>query len=282
MSFLDCYNALYDVIKADTTLLGYVNSTQFLRGFRENYPYQDYTIILEPEEEIPVLNTVQYGKVPAPYRNKQEVIHVIKVYCRVILTISNEATIIGATQMGVAKKGILEVIEDVRHSIRLVKDLGYNRTASSVSKANASDTFALSSTKKFITVKINGSTRTGHNVINCGVASLSGTTIAANIQTELRKLGRHADDGYLGALCTYNSTTKKFTISTTGYDPDNIVVVTPGVSNDCSALLGFDTPTELAGRNITGVEFGTVVSDNVAYPVRYRVLPVQIREVTLN
>jgi hypothetical protein len=282
MSFLDCYNALYEVLRNNATLTNYVHATQFLRGFRENFPYQDYSLILEPDVEATILNTKQYGQVPAPYRNKSEVMYVVNVFCRVILTISNEANIIGGTQLDVFKRGILEFTRDVRHAVRLVPDLNYNRVASSTSKANVSSTFALSSSKKYLSVSINGRTPVGYNSINCGGSSLSGSSIATNIQASLRLLGKHADDGYKNAVCTYNDVTKKFVISSNGYDPDNCVVVTAGSSNDCSAILGFDAPTEVAGRNITKVEFGTIVADNVAYPVRYRVVPVQIYEVTLD
>jgi len=282
MSFLGCYNALYDVLRADPTLTGYVHSSQFLRGFKENHPFQDYSLILEPDAEQSRVNTKQYGEVLAPYLNKMEVMYIINVFCRVILTISNEASIIGGTQMGVVKKGVLDFTGDVRHAVRLVKNLNYNRNASSVSKANSSDTYVLTAAHRSISVSINGRTPAGYNVINCGNTSFGGAAVASNIQASLRALGRHADDGYKWATCTYDSSTKKFTISSNGCDPDHRVVVTAGASNDCSALLGFDTPTEVTGRNITKVEFGTIVADNVAYPVRYRVVPVQIYEVTVD
>ena len=43
-------------------------------------------------------------------------------------------------------------------------------------------------------------------------------------------------------------------------------------------LLGFDNPTEVVGRNIKDVKFGSVFAENDLHPVRYRVLPVKIIE----
>ena len=79
-------------------------------------------------------------------------------------------------------------------------------------------------------------------------------------------------------MCTFNSSTKKFTISSIRYGPKSSVVVTAGASSDCLALLGFDSPTEIVGRNINKIRFGSIRADNTAYPVRYRIIPVMIRE----
>jgi hypothetical protein len=51
-----------------------------------------------------------------------------------------------------------------------------------------------------------------------------------------------------------------------------------GASDDCSSLLGFDSPTEVAGRNIVEIEFRSSYPVNSYFPIRYRILPVVIRE----
>ena len=269
MSFLNVYNALYDQVKA-SSFLTYIDQSQFLQGFKENYPLQDYSIIFEPgaEEEDPA----EQGS-----EGLYEHVYTIDIYMRVILTgQTNEATLVGTSDG--SKRGVLEVTDDVKNAIREDLTLGYSRNGSSISVVNAGGTFALDSTHKYISVSINERTPTGYDAILCGDSTLSGADVASNIQSALRALGQHADDGYFEAVCTFSGATNQFTIHTDRYGPKQSVEVTAGVSDDCSALLGYDSPTEVSGRNIIQVIFGIAAPNNIHYPVRYRVLPVRIAE----
>jgi len=269
MGFKNVYNALFDQISSYSTLTDYIDSTQFLKGFKDNIPNQEYTVIFEPgnEEEE---NATQI------YSEMKEVVYYIDVYMRTILTAVDgvKGLIIGYG----TKKGVLDFADDIKAAIRSDLTLGYNRQGSSISVENAGTSFDLLPTKKYISISINGRTPAGYDSINCGNSTLSGTVIATNIQIALRALGNHDDDGYNDAICSFNDSTKKFTITSNSYSPKSSVVITAGMSNDCSALLGFDNPTEVVGRNITKIDFGGVTTDNRVFPVRYRILPVRITE----
>ena len=209
MSFKDAMNFLKAQLIADATLSGYVDSSQVLIGFRENYPLQEYTIILEPdtEEEQDDRQTGDGAK---------ETSYTINIHCRIGFTSPNwDAYIIGDSN----RKGMLDFVEDVKHSIRLDFELGYNRKASSTSDVNAGTNFNLSSSQKNIKVSVNGRTPTGYGTIFCGDSLLTGAQVASNIQDSLRGLGLHSDDGYYGITCAFDNTAKTFLIETTGYDP---------------------------------------------------------------
>jgi len=269
MSFLNVYNALYDQVKA-SSYLTYVDQSQFLKGWHEGIPAQQYTLVFEPgeEEEPPETDT---------YEGLKEMAYNIQIHIRVELIGSTLGLMICGDPVNNIK-GILEFTDDVKESIREDETLGYDRPSSSTSAVNSGTSFALSSSEKYITVTINGKTPAGYDTILCGDSTLTGTQVAANIQSALRALGVHADDGYYKANCTFDNSTKRFAITTYGNHPNESVVVTAGASNDCSALLGFDSPTEVIGRNITKIEMETVFPNNTFFPVRYRVLPVKIWE----
>lgn len=269
MSFKNVYNKLFDQISNYSTLTDYIDSTQFLKGFKQNIPNQEYTVILEPGNEEEKDNVQIYNDV-------KEFIYHVDIYMRTILTAVDgiKGSIVGYGN----KKGVLEFVDDVKASIRSELSLGYNRRGSSLSAENAEASFALSATEKNISVSINGKTPAGYNSINCGNSTLTGNQIASNIQTALRALGNHNDDGYNDAICSFDSDTKKFTIISNNFCPKSKVVVTSGVSDNCSALLGFDSPIEVTGRNVIKINFGAVTTDNTLYPVRYRILPVSIVE----
>lgn len=278
MSFKDVYDSLYAQLAADSTLLSYVNSSQFLKGMQDNYPSQEYTIILEPADENERENT----EATRAYGSKRfkEVDYVIDVWARVILTgYPNFASVVGSADG--TKKGVIQVVKDIKDAIRADTTLGYNRYGSSESAGSGSGNFALDSNNKNLSVSINGRTPTGCDAIFCGDSTLSGADVASQIQTSLRALSLHADDGYYRCICTFDGGTNKFTIRTDQYGPEQSVVVSAGASYDCSALLGFDSPTELVGRNIVQVKFGISSANNINYPVRYRTLPVMIREEVL-
>jgi hypothetical protein len=272
MSFVNVYNALYDQLKA-SSYLTYVDQNQFLKGFTENIPSQEYTIVLEPGAEEEPVNLEASGI----WGNRKGVIYNIEIHMRVMFVgSSNQLLIIGDTINN--KKGVLEFSDDVKAAIGEDWSLGYDRAGSSISAINAGTSFALTSSLKNIAVSINGRTPNGYDTILCGDSTLNGTQVASNIQSALRALGNHADDGYYEASCSFDNSAKQFTISTYGNHPDDSVVVTAGVSNDCSAVLGFDSPTEVNGRNVSDIKFETVIPNNTFFPVRYRVLPVKIWE----
>lgn len=269
MSFKAVFNKLFDQISTYSTLTDYIDSTQFLKGFKQNIPNQEYTVILEPGNEEEINNT-------EIYKGIKEFDYNIDIYMRTILTAVDgiKGSIVGYGN----KKGVLEFVDDVKAAIRSNLTLGYNRQGSSVSAENAGISFNLSVIKKYISVSINENTPVGYDSIDCGESTLTGNQIAINIQTALRALGNHDADGYNDAICSFDNNTKKFTITSNSYCPKSKVIVTAGASNDCSALLSFDNPTEITGRNIVKIKFGIVSTDNTLYPVRYRILSIGIVE----
>lgn len=272
MSFKTVYNYLFDQVSNYPVLTNYVVPSQFLKGFKDNIPNQEYTVIFEPgnEEEV---------KGSEVYKNLKEFVYNIDIYARTILIGVGgiQGTIVGYEN----KKGLLDFVDDIKAAIRSNLALGYNRRGSSVSAENTGTTFDLLPTKKYISVSINGETPVGCDSILCGTTTLTGVQVAFNIQNALRELGNHSGDGYFDVICSFNSTTRKFTIVSDSYCPRSSVIVTAGGSDDCSTLLCFDNPTEVTGRNIVNVEFGLVSVNNEAFPVRYRVISIKITEEVL-
>ena len=270
MSFNLVLQALNDQLVANTTLLDYVKASRFFIGFKGPIGKDDYAIILEPGVQAESSGSRSVG----PSRQFIEEEYLIDIYARSILTgIGVQGTIIGRG----TKKGVLDFIDDIKAAIVADLTLGYDAAGSSVSKANSSASFALDASNRYLSVKINDIERTNWDQIDCGSSTLAGSVVAANIQTALRALSLHADDGYEGATCTF-SASKKFTITSSTLSPTSSVVITAGASNDCSALLGFDDPTEEIGKKIVSIKFGAVEPNNDFYPVRFRKLPVTIRE----
>ena len=271
MSFNLVLQALNDQLVVDTTLLVYVKPSRFFIGFKGPIGKDDYAIILEPGPQ----NEGAKSRSVGPSRQFIEEEYLIDIYARSILTgIGVQGTIIGRG----TKKGVLDFIDDIKAAIVADLTLGYDSAGSSVSKANSSASFDLDASNRYLSVKINNTTRDNWDQIDCGSSTLAGSVVAANIQAALRALTLHADDGYGEAICTFSSSTKKFTITSSTLSPTSSVVVTAGASNDCSALLGFDDPTEVIGKKIVSIKFGTVEPNNDFYPVRFRKLPVTIRE----
>lgn len=267
MSFKNVFNALYTQVKAYGDL-SYVDQTQFFKGRKEVIPQQKYILIFEP-------GTHQHdadGKRSSTSRIAE---YSIEIWGRILLMRKGvEGGIIGYG----SDKGALDFIDDIIAAIESDLTFGYTRGGSSVSAANDGTSFELTSSTKSLTVLMNGITRSGYTTISCGETTLTGVQVAANIQTSLRALGLYGDDGYTDAICTFDNDTKKFTITSALKGPGSTVAVAPGASNDCSALLGFDSPTEVGGRNIVKVNLGSVDANNEIFPVRYRILPVTITE----
>jgi len=269
MSFKTVLQALETQLKADSTLISYVKSANFLIGFKDPIPAEKYVLILEPGiESIENESTGPSGRYA-------EFIYNIKVYARLVLMKAGvEGSIVGSG----TDKGTLDFIDDIRIAILSDLTLGYDTQGQSVSQANSLSTFILSASERYLSVKIDGKERTGWNAIDCGSSSLTGAQIASNIQTALRALSAHDDDGYGQATCEFSSSTRKFTIKSETEGPTSSVVVTAGASNDCSELLGFDSPTETRGKKIVSIKLGPVEPFNNLFPVRYRILDLTIRE----
>jgi len=271
MSFKLVLNALHDQLIVNTTLLDYVKADRVFKGYKGPIPKDDYAMILEPGPEIP--ESVG-SRTVGPDRQFVEQEYLIDIYARIMLISGGvDGSIVGYG----TNKGVLDFIDDIKAAIVADRTLGYDSAGSSVSKTNSSASFALDASNRYLSVKINNIERTNWDQIDCGSSTLAGATIAANIQAALRALSLHADDGYEEATCTF-STSKKFTITSSTLSPTSSVVVTAGASNDCSALLGFDDPTEEIGKQIVSISFGTVEPNNDSFPVRFRKLPVTIRE----
>ncbi len=268
MSFNTVIQAIKQQLRDDAALSEYVDNRLIVVGFKENISNQEYVAMIEPMTE-------EERVVSSASRNLKEMIYQIDIYLRMISpSLGSEGIIIGKS----GKKGLLEFTYDVRRAIKDDLTLGLDSPSYSLSQRKTSDTYVLSGTLKYISVRIGDSPRTGYNTINCGESSLSGSAIATNIQTALRSLGKYADDGYTNAVCTFDSTKNQFTIKAGIDGPQTHVVVTAGASDDCSSVLGYDVPIPVVGTNVTQISFGTVTPNNDIYPVRYRVLPISVYE----
>jgi len=271
MSFKTVYNAVYDQLLADTTLISYVKASDFVRGFKEVLPAKKYMIIFEPGQETEVTKRQDVQQV-------LEIQYEIQLYCRLLLTSSKvESAILGNT----SNKGLLDFVDDVKAAIRKDMSFSYNNFGRSLSGENAAASFDLTSSNRYLTVSIDGNTPTGYDAIDCGSSTLAGADVAVNIQNALRALGRYAGDGYYEATCTFNSVNNQFTINSENIGPKATVEVSAGATDDASTVLGFDTPTEYSGTNIIRTQIESVTVENSAFPVRYRMLPLLVTEETL-
>lgn len=269
MSMKTIYNAIYNQLSTNATLLGYMGVNEFVRGFKEVLPTKKYMVILEPGPETEQRERKQYDKTT-------EVLYEYHIYCRLLLQSSKvESAILGTDDY----KGLLDFTDDVKAAIRQDMSFAYNTYGRSLSLENAAGSFDLSPSETHLSVSIDGKTPTGYDAIYCGsTAALDGATVAASIQDSLRALGRFADDGYQMATCTFNSANNQFTINSANLGPESSVVVSAGAANDASAVLGFDSPTEYIGTNLIKTEIESVTVENGAFPVRYRMIPVAVTE----
>jgi len=274
MAFRHVYQAVYDQLANDSTLISYVDG--FKLSTKQNWPQQTYLIMLGGATEQELDPTEDYNGI-------KHFVYGIGIVCGVNLKKESHELDLGFTDNGITYKGNFELVDDVKSAIRKALNTlmdRYNTTGYSESISNNSDTFNLTGTSKYITVSINGKTPIGYDQIFCGDSSLNGTLIAANIETSINNLGNYNDDGYLDATVTFDSETNRFRIeSGGGIGPQNYVVVIAGVSDDCSGLLGFENPTEERGRNIIDYIFDTVVLESEEnFPVRVRVVPLFVTE----
>lgn len=271
MSFKTVFNAVHAQLEADATLLGYISANDFYKGFKEAFPTKKYIVIVEPGPETEKGYSQDYGKIV-------DVEYEIHIYCRLLLTSSKvESAIIGNDTY----KGLLDFCDDVKNAIRQDMSFAYNTYGRSLSAENAAGSFDLTASARYLSVSIDGKTPTGYDAIDCGSTTLTGDEIAANIQSALRALGKFADDGYMEATCAFNSSNNQFTISSANIGPKATVAVTAGATDDASSVLGFTSPTEYRGTNITKTKIESVTVENGAFPVRYRMVPIRVTEVTL-
>jgi hypothetical protein len=274
MAFRDIYQAVHDQLSSDPTLSTYVDG--FKLSTKQNWAQQTYLIMLAASTEQEIDPTEDYDGV-------KHFVYGVGIISGVNMKKELHELDLGFTNNGVTYKGGLEFVDDIKHAIRKSLDTlidNYNTTGYSESEENDSAAFALTGTKQYISVSMNGKTPTGYDEIFCGDSSLNGSTIAANIQTSIRELGNYKGDGYLDATVTFDSGTNSFKIeSGGGIGPQNYVNVTAGSSDDCSGILGFDNPTESRGKNIIDYTFDTVTLESEEnYPVRVRLIPLFVTE----
>jgi hypothetical protein len=269
--FKGVFEAVYNQLKNNTTLSAYLDKLE--RSFKENVPQDTYTIIIEPSNEARQAGKRSYPDIEAAY-------YLINIVAIMNVKKRQDEIFTGWADGTDVFKGLLEFTDDIRQAIREKgNDLrdNYNTKGYCQSDSNTTPTFVLTPTKRNLSIRINGRTPSGYETINCGTTTLSGVQVALNIQSALRSLGKHKDDGYLDAIATFNPANNSFRIES-GVGPQNWVEVAPGIANDCSALLGFDNPTGQRGKNIIDYEFDTITVDNLRFPVRYRIIPLYVTE----
>lgn len=271
MSFNAVLSAIETQLKADATLLGYVNASQISIGYREIPAPARYAIIIEPggEEEN---NRSEGGYANFTYS--------MDIYARIMHGGSIEDNLLTTTDFG---KGLLAFVDDIKAALRADKDFGLNSSGTSMSAAGVSTSYNVGPNSKHLKIKINGFNPIGYDEI--GVADfdsntiVSGEAIAATLQANIRALDDEAN-GYGQATVSYDNNTKKFTITSAGLTgPESFVEVTAGATASADIALGFDNPTETRGVQIINLEFGPVSDSGYdLYPVRYRVIPIEVIE----
>lgn len=285
MSFLDVYNALYTQLSNNPILTAYSGIT-FEKVYKEPVLREKYTLLLNPTDSIEVEDSQSY-------RNSyiKEITYNIGLAIRMIFAGKKlEEYILGWTEIRESDtfyKGILCFMEDVKDVVRKDETLGYDSAGYSESISNTSGTFNLTNSQRYITVSIHGRMPNGYDTIDCGNTTLDGDTIALNIQNSLRALetpNLRSNDGYKNVVVTFNATNNRFKIEPVQTGPTSRVEVSAGASNDCSALLGFDNPTEERGKEIVKIEFDPVIQldgeigENKKYPVIVRATKLFITE----
>lgn len=268
--FKDILQGVFDQLK-NSSFLDYVAQKNFYLG-PANPPNDKYVVFIEPSSERASEDTYTTGI--------KEITYELKVFCGLVIQSSNQEQLIGKGN----DKGILDFVEDIKDTIRNDLTFGLTRTGSSITQANATTNYNLTSSARYISISLDGKTPSGYNSIDCGTSTLSGTQIASNIQTALRSLGNssYAQDPYNSVTCTYDTTERKFTISSPTSGGRSSVVVSTGASNDASEILRFNRPVEVRGRNIISSFIGDIryFLELEEYPVRYATVDLSITEET--
>lgn len=268
MSFNLVLDALLDQLKANATLLTYLSANLIFTGDQE-VSKQDALIVVEPLSESEEPPTQTYG------RTKTFIYDMVIYICKYQFGIGEEH-IVGHDDSSIP--GILDMLRDVKRAIRADLTLGYNQAGRSVSAAGSDTSYVLTANARYISVSINGRTPSGYNQIDCGSSMLTGTQIASTIQAALRALGDHRGDGYTEATCTYDESTKKFTIGSETVGAGSTVAVSAGAEKSADVVLGFDNPTETRGRQIIDIQFESALINYDQFPLVKAALPIVIQE----
>jgi hypothetical protein len=196
--------------------------------------------------------------------------YIVIIGCRVAISTDLTEQLYGTT----SKKGLMDLMSDIYFTIKDSPNFGVSSQGTSISKSGSSTQYALTESVRYLTVQLNGvemdmSNYSGYDTIDCGISTLTGTQIASNIQTSLRALAlsEHPNDPYATVTCTYDTSRKKFTITSPTEGTRSAVTVTAGASNDASSVLGFNSPKEERGANII------VSKIDLSYPLVEEYLP---------
>jgi len=266
MSFKTAYEALFNQLKDYSVLRKYMNEEDFYDEFKPAFPQKNYIIFLEPGPEEPEVERGTKGIVIAQYN--------IEVVARLNLG-DVESRILGNNDF----KGILDFTEDVKAAIRSDLTLGLYSQGTSVSAARSSGTYNLTANARYLTVLLNGNDPSGYDTVDCGTATASGATIAAQIQTSLRALvDTSSKTGYADVVVSFDAGLNKFTITSQEYGAISSVQVTAGASDDASAVLGLDNTVEERGQKIVTVDFGVIQPVDDVYPITFRTIPLVVKE----
>lgn len=267
MSMKTVTQTLLDCINNDSVLAGYLNRSEI--GFKDNFPRCKYMAIIEPanQKRKPGVEV---------YNNLAEVVYSFEIYVRLDFANNTDYSIMGIND----KIGLLDFTDDVLHALKEDTVISsYNKSALSESSENASSSFNLSGTEKFISVIIDGKTPAGFNEVLCGDTSgLTGTNIASNIESSLKSLSA-VNNLYSKAICSFNNVTNKFTVALENNNCPSIGInITAGNTNDCSDILGFTSPTETNGKNIVNVQYNDIIANNDSFPIRFRIINIDVYE----
>jgi hypothetical protein len=266
MSFKTAYQALFNQLKDYSVLRKYMDEEDFYDEFKQAFPQKNYIIFLEPGTELPENLRGTTGIATAHYN--------IEVVARLNLG-DVVSRILGNNDF----KGILDFTEDVKAAIRSDLTLGLYSQGTSVSVANSSGTYNLTGSARYLTVQINGNDPSGYDTVDCGTATASGATIAAQIQTSLRALvDTSSKTGFADVVVSFDAVLNKFTITSQEYGAISLVQVTAGASDDASVILGFDNPVEKRGQKIITIDFGEIQPVDDVYPITYRTIPLVVQE----
>lgn len=268
--FSDVIKAVHSKLKS-SVFLDYVKQKDFFLSPGPTIASR-YALFLEPilEEER---ENKQAGGI-------KHIDYIMQIYAGIAISGDRDEIV---TAKG-TNKSLLDFIEDIKKALRVDLTLGLNRVGTSISQANATTSYVLTANVKYISVSINGATPSGYDSIDCGSSTLSGTQIAINIQASLRSLGNstYVGDPYNTVTCTYSTTERKFTITSSTAGAGSSVVVDTGVTDDASVILKFNRPTELRGRTIISTYIPKIqyFIEDVDYPVRYAQIGLNVSEET--
>lgn len=271
MAFDSILKALRTQLR-DYSGLSYVDDNDVYVGYSGAIPKTARcAIIIEPAEEEE--SEWSSGIISVHY--------FVQIYLRITHGGDIEEIILTTDEFG---KGLLDLVQDIKNAILSDRQLGLETSGTFVSGAGDDKYYNVGPSRRYVAVKVNGFQPVGWNEIDvCGALpydkNLSGTTIASILQTNLRALDDEAN-GYGQVTVTYDDNTKKFTLTSAGLTgPESwIDGQFEALSASAHKELKFHQGTVTRGVRISDIKFGTVTAFNDFYPVRYRILPVEIIE----